>query len=132
MDYKRVYSDDEGRSHLAAGVIDLKERPALTTTTPIWQSDPGQAGSYYFTRLPAGWSSDWHPAPRRQFIFHVRGRVEVTTSDGVRIAEPGDITLVEDVSGQGHKTRVVSDEDAVFMAMALVNQPSQDSSSLIL
>ena len=35
-----------------------------------------------FSRLEAGYSGDWHPAPRRQFDFILSGRIELTASDG--------------------------------------------------
>ncbi len=53
--------------------------------------------------------SDRHRAPRRQFIVHLEGEVEVEASDGERRRfGPGDVVLVEDVAGRGHVTRALS------------------------
>ena len=51
---------------------------------------------------------DWHPAPRRQWIFILSGTLEVEVQDGeVRQFPSGSILFVEDTTGKGHKTRVV-------------------------
>ena len=51
-----------------------------------------------------------HNAPRRQFIVHLEGAVEVEASDGERRRfGPGDVVLVEDLEGRGHVTRWVGE-----------------------
>ncbi len=48
---------------------------------------------------------DWHPAPRRQFVFIVSGQLEIGFEDGSKkIFGPGDARLVEDTTGKGHTT----------------------------
>ena len=55
-----------------------------------------------FFRIPAGWFGDWHPAPCRQYYVQTTGELEVQVSDGeIRRFRPGDVVLVEDVTGQG-------------------------------
>jgi mannose-6-phosphate isomerase-like protein (cupin superfamily) len=59
--------------------------------------------------VPAGWSLDYHTAPRRQIVFQLSGSGEVTCGDGTsRVVGPGDILLVDDLTGQGHISREVS------------------------
>jgi quercetin dioxygenase-like cupin family protein len=54
---------------------------------------------------------DWHPAPRRQWLFVLSGTLEVEVQDGeVRQFQVGSIIFVEDTEGKGHKTRVVGKE----------------------
>ncbi len=45
-------------------------------------------------------------APQRQYIVLLDGAIEIETSDGERrIFRGGNILLVEDTSGRGHRTR---------------------------
>jgi hypothetical protein len=68
-----------------------------------------------FVRIPVGYHDDWHNAPRKQYVMVLRGALEVEAGDGEkRIFTSGTVLLVEDVSGQGHRTRVAGEED-VFL-----------------
>jgi hypothetical protein len=50
----------------------------------------------------------------------VPGEYEVTTSKGdVRRFPRGSVLLVEDTTGKGHSTKIVSDEDGVGFCVAL-------------
>src|SRR5690242_18715545 len=69
-------------------------------------------------RAPAGRVSDWHTAPRRQYVITLSGRGEIELAGGKKIAlEPGHIELAEDLTGKGHITRVVGTEDRVTIAL---------------
>ncbi len=73
-----------------------------------------------FLSAPAGWSGDYHPTPRRQFLFVLRGIFEGTASDGVvRRFGPGGVLLMEDTTGKGHATRIIGDEDALAAVVQL-------------
>jgi hypothetical protein len=51
-----------------------------------------------------------HNAPRRQFIVHLEGSVQVEASGGgTRVFGPGDVILAEDLEGAGHVTTWVGD-----------------------
>ena len=53
---------------------------------------------------------DWHPAPRKQFIIYLSGKVKVEASGGdIEIFENGDILLANDISGKGHISEVIED-----------------------
>src|SRR2546423_1812195 len=68
-----------------------------------------QAGAnLVFRCFPADYSSDWHTAPRRQYIFILEGQMEIGIGDGsTRRFGPGDVVLADDLTGQGHTTRSV-------------------------
>lgn len=69
-----------------------------------------------FLTLPAGYRSDWHPAPRKQYIMVLEGAVEVEAGDGeTRVFRPGSVLLVTDTEGRGHKTNVVGDADVLLV-----------------
>ena len=64
-----------------------------------------------FSTWPPGHFIDWHPGARRSNVILLSGQLEIGLGDGTaRRFDPGDARLVEDTSGQGHTTRVVSDE----------------------
>jgi hypothetical protein len=64
-----------------------------------------------------------HPTPHRQLMCNLRGEYEVTTSDGaVRRFSAGSILLLEDTTGSGHSSRIVSDEDVLIVAVALAGE----------
>jgi len=69
-------------------------------------------------RAPPGRVADWHTAPRRQYVITLSGRGEVELIDGTKIElGPGSIDLAEDLTGKGHITRVVGNEDRVTLAI---------------
>jgi hypothetical protein len=66
-----------------------------------------QAGaSLVFRCFPADYWSDWHTAPRQQYIFILVRQMEIGIGDGTtRRFGPGDVVLADDLTGQGHTTR---------------------------
>jgi hypothetical protein len=70
-----------------------------------------QAGAnIVFRRFPADYFSDWHTAPRRQYIFILSGQMEIGIGDGTsRRFGPGDVVLADDLTGRGHTTRSVGE-----------------------
>ncbi|HEY0176015.1 MAG TPA: hypothetical protein VGC08_06535 [Pedobacter sp.] len=44
-----------------------------------------------------------HPAPRRQYVITLKGKLRFKVSDGSTfLIEPGDILIAEDIYGPGH------------------------------
>jgi hypothetical protein len=119
----RVYADADGKSKLEAVDVPLATR----------ESGHGALSKLYagkgviFRRTPANLNMDWHPAPRRQLIVNLSGEGELETSDGsVLILQPGMIELVEDTTGQGHRTRGRGSEDRTSLFL-----PLDDDTSLV-
>ncbi len=51
---------------------------------------------------------DFHPAPQKQFIILLNGEIEIETGLGEkRRFKAGDILLVEDTTGRGHRTKSI-------------------------
>ena len=73
-----------------------------------------------FAWLPPGYVLDWHCAPRRQYSITLSGAAEIQVGDGtvVRVG-PGDVLLAEDLTGQGHITRVVGVEPRLYATVPL-------------
>ena len=118
--YVRVYADSMGESHFEDLTIDLNEIDFAPPAPPIFTSDLNPSSSYGFASVLPGWESEWHPAPKRQFMIYLSGTIEAEVSDGeIRQFGPGSITLVEDTTGIGHKSRVIGSEKVVGVVIQL-------------
>lgn len=116
MRVTRIYTGADGDSHFedlevpvggAGAAGDLSERFAVD--------------GVIFRRTPADWRLDLHPAPRRQFVVTLSGRVEVSCGDGTsRQFGPGDIMLAEDTTGSGHRsTELDGVRRSLFLPLAI-------------
>lgn len=117
MRYVRIAADAAGASHFE----DVE--PATGGDSGQgwgWLSEPVAVDRVIFRRVEGGDPPAWHVAPRRQFIVHLVGSVEVQVSDGeVRRFGPGSVVLVEDTWGQGHLTRPVDGESRTTLFIPL-------------
>ena len=100
----RMYSGDDGQSHFED--LDIDSWPSAWelnfASADIKFGRPGASGMPFF--------SDWHPEPRRQYWILLTGQVEMTVGDGtVRVFNPGDVLLAEDLTGQGRQVRSLGD-----------------------
>jgi hypothetical protein len=119
--YVRIFCDPDGASHFED--LDLELLPAVYAppAPALDVSAPWPAERALLFLMPVGWYGGWHPSPRRQLYFNLGGRLEVVVSDGQsRVFGPGDIALVEDVTGVGHTTRVIGSvpSTGVFIHLA--------------
>jgi quercetin dioxygenase-like cupin family protein len=118
--YVRVYSDASGASRFADDEFAFHLADFAPPAPPVSVTGVQSAEGVVFLSSPSGWFGDWHPAPRRQFIFVLAGTLEVEVSDGeTRWFGAGSVVLVEDTSGQGHVTRVTGEERAYLVAVPL-------------
>ena len=112
MKFIKIYADENGESHFSDHDIYFESVEFAPPAPALNVSEFTEAKRYAFTVFPSGWYGDWHPTPTLQIFFFFRGMLEVKVSDGeVRHIGPGDIVLVEDTTGKGHTTRVISKED---------------------
>jgi len=119
--YVRIFCDADGTSHFSDEVIPFTLIDYAPPAPPVSVSTAMDAESVVLLSSPPGWHGDWHPAPRRQLMFLLSGELEVEVSDGeVRRFTSGAVTLVEDTSGRGHVSRVVS-EERIYMAAIPLN-----------
>ncbi len=118
--YVRVYADERGESHFEDVEVALTPRNYAPPAPALSLSPVLPATGFAFVRIPAGWSGDWHPTPMRQVFVYLAGEVEGETSDGERRRfGPGSVTLAEDTTGKGHRSRVVGDADALLVVAQL-------------
>ena len=73
-----------------------------------------------FRVSPPGYVLSWHCAPRRQYSISLSGTAVIEVGDGtVARIQPGDVVLAEDLTGQGHITRVVGDRPRFYALVPL-------------
>jgi oxalate decarboxylase/phosphoglucose isomerase-like protein (cupin superfamily) len=120
MKYIRIYSDENGESHFEELDIEFKSMDYAPPAPPLDVSQFMPANQYAFLRAPVGWSGDWHPAPFRQIHFYLAGEVDAEVSDGeTRTIKAGDVVLVEDTSGKGHRSQNVGSTEGLIAVVKL-------------
>jgi quercetin dioxygenase-like cupin family protein len=115
----RVYSGDDGKSHIDQ--VELPLEPFVDTEGAYGEGTPLQnAGGITFRVAPPGYVLDWHCAPRRQYTITLVGNAEIEVGDGtVQPVGPGDVLLAEDLTGEGHVTRVVGTQPRFYAVVPL-------------
>ena len=97
----RVYSDSNGDSHFEDTRIPLNESGNIGKL-----SDVLPAMGVIFREVEPTYDWNFHVAPQKQYIVLLDGEIEIETSLGEkRIFKAGEVLLVEDTTGKGHKTR---------------------------
>jgi quercetin dioxygenase-like cupin family protein len=112
MSIIRLYTGPDGQTHIEE--LDPAAHPLLTSPHPTT--------SIVFRTAQPGRFSDWHNAPRRQYVINLAGEVEIGLGDGtVHRFGPGHVTLAEDLTGKGHTTRVVGNVPRVTATIPLAD-----------
>jgi hypothetical protein len=97
----RVYADQNGDSHFAEVFKPLRHAGDIG-----FLSEAEEVKTISFRKVVPGYDYDFHTAPARQYILLLDGQIEIETSLGEkRQFGAGEILLVEDTTGKGHKTR---------------------------
>jgi quercetin dioxygenase-like cupin family protein len=110
MSITRLYTGADGKTHIEE--LDLVSHPELTSLQA--------AKGIVFRTTQPGYFSDWHNAPRRQFVITLSGEVEIGLEDGSKHRYgPGHVTLAEDLTGKGHTTHVVGNQPRMTATIPL-------------
>jgi hypothetical protein len=103
MRVTRISTGSDGETHFETLEIALNDAGAIGRLSTLLP-----ATGVIFRETPPDYDYDWHPAPRRQYIVLLDGEIEITVGDGeTRRFHGGDVLLVEDTTGRGHRTRTV-------------------------
>ena len=108
----RLYTGGDQQTYMEE--LDPASDPALTAMHDV--------KGIQFRVTEPGRFSDWHNAPRRQYVITLAGEAEIGIQDGtLRRFGPGDVLLADDTTGKGHSTRVTSSEKrySVFIPLAV-------------
>jgi quercetin dioxygenase-like cupin family protein len=110
MKVVRVFAGADGQSHFED--IDVAAFAQLAPRV-------GE-GAVRVNQGPATSLSDFHNAPRRQYVVIMSGEMEVEIGDGTkRRFGSGDVLVAEDLTGKGHITRGVGQQPRVSLAVPL-------------
>jgi quercetin dioxygenase-like cupin family protein len=104
MKFVRMFTGEDGRTHFEElpEPFELSQDAQRTTTE--------NSNGIQFLYQPPGFVIDMHPAPRRQYVITLQGQAEIILGDGTSlIFGAGDALLAEDITGEGHITRIVGD-----------------------
>ena len=102
----RVYADAEGESRFEDLNYPLKNGGPIG-----YLSDRVKVNELLFRKVPPGYD-DLHNAPQKQYVILLDGAVEIETSTGVkRVFNTGEVLLMEDTTGKGHRSRNVNHEE---------------------
>src|SRR5437879_2197794 len=113
----RLYTGPDGQTH--AEEIEAKFAPGSGNDVFKMIATAGAE----LHRAAPGRVSDWHNAPRRQYVITLSGHGELEVAGGKKIAVgPGHIELVEDTTGKGHITRVTGTEERVTLQLPITDQ----------
>lgn len=108
----RIYADKDGNSHIQELVIATKPGRA-SRSAPL-----AAATGMVYSEYTSSSVEDWHRAPGKQFSISMSGEIEVEVSDGTKHAiHPGDMVYLEDLTGKGHITRLLSPVTNLFVRM---------------
>ena len=107
----RLYTGNDGQSH-------LEELKIAFAPGGMGEQAPMQkVNGIVFSRVAPGTFSDWHNAPRRQYVITLQSAVEIGLGDG-SVHRFG---LGEGLTGKGHTTRAVGNEPRITMAIPLAD-----------
>ena len=119
-EYHRIYPDETGETHFDTVKVKQSMMIGAPPAPPFYISADNPASRYLFYSFEPGWFGDMHPAPARQFLILLSGQAEMQTGDGmVRQLKPGDIILLEDTWGKGHRTRNTGDGFCDFLVVRI-------------
>ena len=112
MKIVRVFSGDDGESHFED--VSPEEMAEIVNRVGAGDITLGLRTSPSF--------SDYHNAPRRQYVVNLSGTAEFECADGSKIQmEPGDILVAEDLEGHGHIARSLGDTPRASLAVPLAD-----------
>jgi hypothetical protein len=97
----RVYSDSNGDTRFEDIGIPLKdagEIGKLSAHIPV--------ASVIFREVEPSYDYNFHNAPQKQYLILIDGEIEIETTLGEKKQfKAGDVLLLEDTEGKGHRTR---------------------------
>lgn len=112
----RVYADENGDSRFEDISRTLKPEGEIG-----FLSEAEKAESVIFRKVVPTYDYDFHTAPARQYIVVLDVGIEIETSLGEkRTFRQGEVLLLEDTTGKGHKTRNLEEavRSSIFITLA--------------
>lgn len=112
--YIRIFADEVGETHIEDVTMPYRTDVVAENVPPLHISSllKGEGVFFMGTEVNQAFRDlPFHNAPRRMMVIQFAGSSEQTTSDGsVRLLNPGDVLIAEDVTGKGHRSRNIGSE----------------------
>lgn len=111
----RIYNDSNNDSRFGELRIPLSDKGNIGLL-----SNEIAVKSIVFREVMPDYDWEFHTAPQRQFIILLDGAIEIETSSGEKKQfKAGDIILVEDTEGKGHRTKnlIAAKRKSVFITL---------------
>jgi hypothetical protein len=100
----RVFADEHGESHFEDHFYPLRDGGPIG-----FLSERVKVKDLMFRKVLPTYN-DLHTAPEKQYVVLLDGGVEIETSGGEkRVFQSGEILLMEDTTGKGHRSRNVEE-----------------------
>lgn len=97
----RIYTDHQGDSQFEDISIPLQDSGDIGSLSELLP-----ASGIIFREVMPTYDYDFHNAPQRQYIILLDGGIEIESSLGIkRTFHAGEVLLMEDTEGKGHKTK---------------------------
>ncbi len=97
----RIYSDENGDSRFEDLSIPMKDGGTIGVLSEIIP-----VSGLKFREVEPSYNYDFHNAPDRQYLVLLDGEIEIETSlHEVRRFKAGEVLLLEDTTGKGHRTK---------------------------
>lgn len=111
--YTILVTDKDGHSYFKAASEELNPAKVGLTTRMI------PVNNVFFGE-GTGKEQDWHNPSQRLFVIVLSGVMQIETSSGeTKNFRSGEILLLEDLTGKGHKTRNLNGEPVSYLAFLL-------------
>lgn len=91
-----LFTDRDGRARFREERIDLSEGTPQAALSRVFS-----CGGYQLRESPVGFRSQWHCTPQPQWVFILRGEMEIGVRDGSRVFKAGEHFFSADVLPEG-------------------------------
>ena len=91
-----LFTDRDGRARFREERIDLNEGTPQAALSRVFS-----CGGYQLRESPVGFRSEWHCTPQPQWVFILRGEMEIGVRDGSRVFKAGEHFFSADVLPEG-------------------------------
>ena len=100
MNFTKVvlYSDADGRARFKEEAIALSEGNPQSMLSQVLASS-----GYQLRYSPVGFRSQWHCTPAPQWVFILKGEMEIGVRDASRVFKPGEHFFASDLLPDGAK-----------------------------
>ena len=91
-----LFTDRDGRARWRDETIALGEGTPQARLSTLFPS-----GGYQLRESPVGFRSQWHCTPAPQWVFILKGEMEIGVRDGSRVFKPGEHFYASDLLPDG-------------------------------